>query len=109
MHPHGHHIEPIQLNSHVAGLLDRLVDIHELGEILGFDDIRSVKKWCEKAGIPFFSLGRRTYTDSNLLDQYIGGLMGGQYNPAVKTITPAQTTRQESNMSEASKKFLDEE
>jgi hypothetical protein len=103
------HIEDKRLNSNAAGLLDRLVDIHELGEILGYDDVRSVRNWCKRNGIPLFQLGKRTYTVSNLLDQYLGDLLGINSTSVVDSIATVKTTQQESNMSEASKKFLDEE
>jgi len=103
------HIEDKRLNSNTVGLLDRLVDIHELGEVLGYDDVRSVKSWCKRSGIPLFQLGKRTYTISTLLDEYLGDLLGVNIIPVVDSVVTAKTTRQESVMSEASKKFLDEE
>ena len=71
MHNESSHIEDKHLNSNTAGLLFRLVSIQELGEILGYGDVRSVKSWCKESGIPLFRLGKKTYTDSKLLDQHL--------------------------------------
>tara|TARA_R110002072_G_scaffold238939_1_gene396653 strand:+ start:50337 stop:50666 length:330 start_codon:yes stop_codon:yes gene_type:complete len=109
MHKETSNTDQNYLNSNTAGLLDRLVDIHELGEILGYDDVRSVRSWCKRSSIPLFLLGKRTYTVSNLLDQYLGDLLGDNLIPANDSIAKDNMRQQGSNMSEASKKFLNEE
>ena len=50
---------------------DKLIDIVELLDLLGFDDLRSVKKFCESNRLPLLKIGKRTYTISNYLDMYI--------------------------------------
>jgi hypothetical protein len=109
MYNESSHIEDKHLNSNSTGLLDRLVDIHELREILGYDDVRSVRNWCKRSGIPLFQLGKRTYTVSNHLNQYLGGLLRDNFITAKDSTTKDNMRRSASNMSEASKKFLNEE
>jgi len=108
MHNESSHIEDKHLNSNSTGLLDRLVDIHELREILGYDDVRSVRNWCKRSDIPLFQLGKRTYTVSNHLNQYLGGLLRDSFITA-KDSTTDNIRQSTSKMSEASKKFLNEE
>lgn len=100
------HIEENHLNSNTAGLLFRLVSVQELGEILGYSDVRSVRSWCRQNDIPLFQLGKRTYTDSKLLDLHLEGLITGQQlaKNGVKTKINCDST--EKNMSGAAKKFL---
>lgn len=50
---------------------DKLVEIHSLLELLGFTDIRSVKKFCLQNKIPLFNLGKKVYTIATFLDVYI--------------------------------------
>jgi hypothetical protein len=106
MHSDSSHIEDKRLNSNTAGLLDRLVDIHELGEILGYDDVRSVRNWCKRSGIPLFQLGKRTYTLSNLLDRYLVDLLGDNLIPAKDIKVKDEMRQLGSDMSEAAQKFL---
>ena len=55
----------------VSRLTDRLIDIDEMREILGYDDNRSVRTWCDKKTIPIFNLGKRMYTLRNFLEVHL--------------------------------------
>lgn len=50
---------------------NKLVDIESLLELLGYNDLRSVRGWCKKNKIPLFVVGKRTYTVSNFLDMFL--------------------------------------
>lgn len=50
---------------------DKLIDINEIMELLGYDDLRSVKTWCGKNKIPLFTVGRKTYTIANFLNIFL--------------------------------------
>lgn len=48
-----------------------LLEIHDLKDLLGYSDLRSVRSWCLKNNIPLVVLGRRTYTQRQLLVNYV--------------------------------------
>lgn len=50
----------------------KLVDILDLLKILGYTDLRSVRRWCCTNKIPLFRVGKKTYTVSNFLDLHLG-------------------------------------
>lgn len=52
-------------------MFQKLVDIHSLLDILGFTDLRSVKRFCVSNKIPLFNLGKKTYTMSSFIDHLI--------------------------------------
>ena len=50
---------------------DKLLDINELVEILGYDSIRGVKTWCITHNIPIIKLGKRYYILEHFLNMRI--------------------------------------
>jgi hypothetical protein len=59
---------------------DKLIELRDLMEILGYSDMRSVKSFCMENKIPLFNLGKRTYTVSNFLDLVIANEFGKNYS-----------------------------
>ncbi len=59
---------------------DKLIELRDLMEILGYSDMRSVKSFCVENKIPLFNLGKRTYTVSNFLDLVIANEFGKNYS-----------------------------
>lgn len=59
---------------------EKLIEIHELIDILGYSDIRSVKKFCEQNKIPLMNLGKKTYTISNFLDLLVANELSKSYS-----------------------------
>lgn len=53
------------------GMKDRLVDVNEIMELLGYTDIRSIESWCKKNKVPLFHVGKKTYTIKNFVDIFI--------------------------------------
>ena len=49
-----------------------LIELTELMHILGYSDMRTIKKWCIKNKIPLFKVGAKKYTLSNFLNLIIG-------------------------------------
>ncbi len=50
---------------------EKLVEIESLLELLGYEDLRSVRSWCRKNKVPLFTVGKRTYTIANFLDMFL--------------------------------------
>src|ERR1700749_880634 len=71
-------------------LIDGLVDIYALSCILGYSNIKYVRTWCRKKDIKLVVLGRKTYVQSNQLEQYIQMQVGPNTMPVNKTSTTAQ-------------------
>lgn len=59
---------------------EKLIEITELIDILGYSDIRSVKKFCEQNKIPLMNLGKKTYTISNFLDLLVANELSKSYS-----------------------------
>lgn len=53
------------------GMKDRLVDVNEIMELLGYTDMRSIESWCKKNKVPLFHVGKKTYTIKNFIDIFI--------------------------------------
>ena len=53
------------------GIMDKLVEVNELMELLGYTDIRSIESWCKKNKVPLFYVGKKTYTIKNFVDIFI--------------------------------------
>jgi hypothetical protein len=54
-----------------SSLTEKLVEINELIDLLGYTDERSIEAWCKKNKIPLFHVGKKTYTIRNFLDMFI--------------------------------------
>ena len=48
-----------------------LIEHSELMHLLGYEDERSFKKWCDKQQIPIVKIGLKKYILSHFLTQYI--------------------------------------
>ena len=48
-----------------------LIEHSELMRLLGYEDERSLKKWCQKYQIPIIKIGLKKYVVSQYLTQYI--------------------------------------
>lgn len=57
------------------GMVDKLVEIKELMDLLGYTDERSIESWCKKNKVPLFHVGKRTYTIRNFIDLFISQKM----------------------------------
>ena len=53
------------------GVTDKLVEINELIDLLGYTDVRSIEAWCKKNKVPLFHVGKKTYTIRNFIDMFI--------------------------------------
>lgn len=58
-----------------SGITEKLVEINELIDLLGYTDVRSIETWCKKNKIPLFNVGKKTYTIRNFLDLFISQKM----------------------------------
>lgn len=63
-------IQEFKLNSIGERLDSELVDVGVLMEVLGYKDIRSVRKWCKAHNVPLFKYGKRTYTIEDAVPGY---------------------------------------
>jgi hypothetical protein len=50
---------------------DKLIEMKELMEILGYADDRTVTKWCKAHNVPIFGVGSRKYTISSFLEIFL--------------------------------------
>lgn len=57
------------------GMVDKLVEIRELMDLLGYTDERSIESWCKKNKVPLFHVGKKTYTIRNFIDLFISQKM----------------------------------
>ena len=57
------------------GIMDKLVEIRELMDLLGYTDERSIESWCKKNKVPLFHVGKKTYTIRNFIDMFISQKM----------------------------------
>jgi hypothetical protein len=60
-----------EYQKHNRKMVEKLTEIGELADILGYEDERSVIKWCRKNKVPLFHIGKKTYTVKNFLDRFI--------------------------------------
>lgn len=65
-------MEEINENSDLKNsLLDKLIEIQELIDLLGYTDHRSIESWCKKNKIPLFHIGKKTYTLKDFINRFI--------------------------------------
>ena len=50
---------------------DGLIEINQLKYFLGFDDVRSVKKWLNQQNITMLLMGKKSYIKLESLDRFI--------------------------------------
>ncbi len=50
---------------------EKLIEIQALLDLLGFSDMRSVKKFCIQNKIPLFNLGKKVYTLAAFIDLFV--------------------------------------
>ena len=50
---------------------DKMLEISELQQILGYTDERSVRTWCMKHKVPLMGVGKRTYTFEIFLQRFL--------------------------------------
>lgn len=62
-----------QLYSALEKIDYRLVEIHEMLPLFGYDDVRSVTSFCKKNKIPLIRIGKNTYTERSFLSLFIKG------------------------------------
>ena len=51
--------------------MDKMLEISELQEMLGYTDERSVRTWCKSHKVPLMGLGKRTYTFEIFLQLFL--------------------------------------
>jgi hypothetical protein len=51
--------------------MEKMLEISELQEILGYTDERSVRAWCKKHKVPLMGVGKRTYTFEIFLQLFL--------------------------------------
>jgi hypothetical protein len=56
-------------------MINKLVELSELMELLGYTDERSIEGWCKKNKVPLFHIGKKTYTIRNFIDIFISEKM----------------------------------
>jgi hypothetical protein len=74
---------------------NKLIEIGELLDILGYSDVRSVRKFCEQNKIPLFNLGKKTYTVTDFLDIVIAKQLGRTYDNADEILKAISTDNKE--------------
>lgn len=52
-------------------MIEKLVDINEILDLLGYEDERSVLSWCSKNKIPVIKMGKKNYVLSNFIETFI--------------------------------------
>jgi hypothetical protein len=50
---------------------EKLIEINELMELLGFEDGRTIENWCKKNKLPILKMGKKKYTVSSFLELFI--------------------------------------
>ncbi len=50
---------------------EKLIEISELIDLLGFEDGRTIENWCKKNKLPILKMGKKKYTISTFLELFI--------------------------------------
>jgi hypothetical protein len=50
---------------------EKLIDIREILELLGYEDERSVIKWCKQNKIPVIKMGMKNYVLNDFIEKFI--------------------------------------
>lgn len=53
-------------------MLNDLIDIYNLTEVLGYTDLRSIRKWCSKNKLSILVLGKKNYIHKVEWERVIG-------------------------------------
>lgn len=61
-------------------LEEKLIEINELLDILGYSDLRSVKTWANKNKIPLITIGKKVYCVRNIIDLIIENKINSYIN-----------------------------
>lgn len=56
---------------------ENLMELNALMQLLGYEDERSVKKWCKQNKIPVLKIGAKKYTLTHLFNKHIGNQLKG--------------------------------
>ncbi len=64
-----------KIETSTKSMVDKLVEIKELMDLLGYADERSIESWCRKNKVPLFHVGKKTYTIRNFIDLFISQKM----------------------------------
>ncbi len=72
---------------------DELIEISQLKYFLGFDDVRSVKKWLNQQNIAMVLMGKKTYIKSESLNLFIESKAGSSQNLTVSENKSSTTRR----------------
>ena len=102
---HSNHTD--ELNSGMNEFTEDLISASALMNLLGYKDLRTVKNWCSKNGVPLIKMGKQVYTLKHEVINLIARHTG-QSNTSANLPTPTVSQRQNTykGSSEASKKFL---
>jgi hypothetical protein len=77
-----------------------LMEISQLKYFLGFDDVRSVKKWLSQQNIAMILMGKKTYIKSESLDLFIESKSPSSQNLPVGDNRSSNTRRGKRNAKE---------
>ncbi len=58
-------------------MIEKLIKLDELGKLLGYEDLRSTKKWCHKNKIQVLRVGKNNYVLSDMIDIYFQQQLAG--------------------------------
>lgn len=65
-------------------MIEKLIKLDELATLLGYEDLRSTKKWCYKNKIQVLKVGKNNYVLSDMIDIYfreqVAGFFGATKN-----------------------------
>ena len=84
-------------------MIEKLIEIKELIEILGYVDEKSIKTWCKNNKVPLFHVGKKTYTISDFIDRFISQKLEEFVNANYKNPDEILKAIKEDNKSEVSK------
>ena len=52
-------------------MLNKLIEIGDLVDLLGYVDERSIESWCKKNKVPLIHIGKKIYTVADFIDRFI--------------------------------------
>jgi hypothetical protein len=85
------------------GVMDKLIEINELIELLGYVDERSITSWCKKNKVPLIHIGKKTYTVNNFIDMFISQKLEAYVNSTYKDPDSILKAIREDNKEELTK------
>jgi hypothetical protein len=61
-----------------------LINIKEVGQLMGYRDLRSVRKWLADRNIPVMRLGKGEFSDKEIFEATVANIMNSHKNNTVE-------------------------